>query len=230
MAVLIALVWGFLQLIGMFRDSDSDMKANPKPSAAPSQTEPTPSPVSESPEPEPAVVAGEPVPVGLVTAETACEPENVRTVAMVPTGQKAGGPVQVELLLSSIDGTACTFTPAARDFLIVVEANEKPVYDSTVCKAPVLNSPVVIAQGYGTLVRATWSGRGSGRDCNPKEGFVKGGKFVLKVSAFGGEPDQTKFTLASAPKPSPKPSASPSASSSPKPSASSSPSSDPQSD
>lgn len=220
LAVLIALVWGAIQLVGLIRGSDSDQEpaAQQGPTTAPSEpVEPEPSPEPE-PEPEPAIAAGEPVPIGLSTRQDDCAAENIRTIAMVPEGQKAGGPIQIELLLSTIDSTPCTFTPSARDLLIVIEANDKPVYDSTVCREPFLKSPVVIAQGFGTLVRTTWTGRGSGRDCNPKEGFVKGGKFVLKAGAYGGEPSQRNFTLASAPKPTPTPT--PKASASPSPSAS----------
>ena len=207
LAVLIAIIWGIVQLVGLIRGDEDTTQ--PTAQDTPSAAAPQESQEPVAPEPEtgtdPEVQPGQPVPLGLTTSADACEPENIRTVAMVPEGQKAGGPVDIELLISTIDATACTFTPKRRDFLVVIEANEKPIYDSTVCKESFLSSPVVIAQGFGTLVSTTWTGKGSGKACSTKEGFARGGKFTIKASAFGGEPDQTAFTLASAPKPTPTP-------------------------
>lgn len=209
LAALIALVWGIVQIAGLLKRSEPENSgANPPgaatKSAAPSPTGPTPAGDSDE-EQTPVIEPGQQVPLALKTSDVECEPENIRTVAMVPEDQQAGGPVNVELLISTLDSSACTFAPARRDLLVVIEANDKPIYDSTVCKESFLATPVVIAEGFGTLVRTTWSGRGSGKACSPVEGFVHGGKFVLKASAFGGEPDQTRFALAAAPKPTPTP-------------------------
>lgn len=215
LAALIALVWGIVQVVGLLTNADSNKESPGSPQAQPTSSAPSedsPGDTTEPAEPAaPAIEPGQQVPLSLKTSATACEPENIRTVAMVPEGQQAGGPVNVELLIGSLDSTACTFTPAKKDLLVVIEANDKAVYDSTVCKASFLASPVVIAEGFGTLVRTTWSGRGSGKACSPAEGFVNGGKFTLKVSAFGGEPDQTEFSLAAAPKPTPTPTPTPTA-------------------
>lgn len=217
LAVLIAIVWGIVQLVGLFTGSSKDENKVTQPDATPTVSAPTTSgPTSaqeQSESPAPVIELGTQVPLALTTSSTACEPENIRTVAMIPEEQQAGGPVAVELLISTLDSTACTFTPSKKDLLVVIEANDKAVYDSNVCKESFLANPVVIAQGFGTLVRTTWSGRGSGKACSPAEGFVHGGKFTLKVSAYGGEPDQTEFALAAAPKPTPTPT--PSASNSP---------------
>ncbi|TXJ07833.1 MAG: hypothetical protein E6Q27_00610 [Aeromicrobium sp.] len=202
LAVLIALIWGIVQLVGLVfgNDEKSEKKSAETSSAA------TPGPTDAPAEnPEPTSELGQAVPISLITATEKCDPENVRILAMVPEGQQAGGPVNVEFLISSLDSHACTFTPAKRDLLVVIEANDKAVYDSSVCRESFLTNPVLVAQGFGTLVRTTWSGKGSGKACSANEGFVHGGTFVMKIGTLGGEPDTTEFVLAAAPKPTPMP-------------------------
>lgn len=205
LAVLFALIWGVLQIVGMIGGDVAEPRptTTTEPPAAddaePTEPEETDDQDTEA-ETESEVDPDSIVPVSLVTVTEECEPENLRIQPMVPAGQRAGAPVTLELLVTTLDAQACTFTPSAKDLLVVIEANNRAVYDSAVCREAFLDSPVVLARSFGTLVRTTWNGRGSGAACNPKEGFAPGGSYTLNVGTYGGEPGTTDFSLKKAAK------------------------------
>lgn len=205
LAAVIGLVWLGLQIVELA----SGAGKSPTSSQAPAGVKDAPPPPAGE---GPAQVTADPpgelptaVPVGLVTVADACDPENIRIQPFVPSEQRAGSEVELEFLVSTVDGSACTFTPIAKELLLVIEANKQAVYDSTVCRDSILDRPVVVARGFATLVRATWNGRGSGPACSPREGWAPGGKYRLRVGTLGGEPGTVKFNLGAAPKPKPKP-------------------------
>lgn len=192
LAAIIALVWGVLQLTG---DDDSPTAKQQKP--APTTTTPVATPANR---------LNGAVKVSLSTGSQACDAEKVRVTPTVGSGQLTKGPVVVGLVVSSTEGAACTLTPAAADLLVVISANKTAVWDSTVCKASLLREPVSISPRWATLVQTTWSGRGSGSACSPKEGYASPGSYTIQAGTLGGEPGKASFTLK--PKPKPKPTSS----------------------
>jgi hypothetical protein len=189
LAAVIALVWLALRLVG------GDDEPDPKPTAkAPATTTAAPT--------EAAPVNGI-IDVTLVSASRACDPEKVRMTPTVEPGQFTKAPVKIGLVVSSTEKTACTLTPADADLVAVISANKTPIWDSTVCKAPLLDEPVSVSPQWSSLVTATWSGRGSGAKCTSKEGYATPGTYTVQVGTLGGEPGKATFTLDR--KPAPKP-------------------------
>lgn len=182
-AVLLAVVWGVMQIVGLVRGDEEQ--------AEPPATTPTPE-VTTTPTPE---APSDQVAVAIDTATTACKPENVRIVPSVPGGQYAGGPVKIDLMLTALDGSACTFQPSADELLVVVDTQRAPIYDSSVCRAAFFSQSVAIPAGWGTVASVEWTGRGSGQACSTSEGFAPGGTYTLKIGTYGGEPGETTFKL-----------------------------------
>ncbi|MEH3032618.1 MAG: hypothetical protein PGN07_00900 [Aeromicrobium erythreum] len=192
---------------------------DPRPAATPTAPRTTATPSGEK--------DGETT-VSLTSSTTRCDPQDVRIVPSVRSGQRAGAPVQVDLAVSTTTTKPCTLTLTAKDVLAVVESGKTAVWDSSVCRSPVLADPVALSPGWSTVATTRWSGRGSGPGCSPKEGYASPGRYTLRVGTIGGEPGETTFRLGQrAPKPkptksspSPKPSASGSSRPTPTPSAS----------
>ena len=140
------------------------------------------------------------------------------TVTATPEPAPTEGPLSVTLVSST---KSCDpekiLTPASADLLVVISANKIAVWDSTVCKTSLLATPVAISPGWATLADATWSGRGSGSKCSPKEGFATPGKYTIQAGTLGGEPGKTTFTLNPAPKPTVTPTKTPTPKTSTKP-------------
>ena len=188
LAALIGLVWGVLQIVDLVRGDDT--------SAAAESTDEPPTPASSAPTTPPTTAPpANQVPVAIETATTLCKPENVRLVPSVASGQEAGGPVRIDLMVTSLDGEACTFRPKADEMLAVVDTERAPIYDSSVCKAAFFNQAVAIPAGWGTVATIEWNGRGSGTGCGTSEGFAPAGTYTLKIGTYGGEPGEVKFTL-----------------------------------
>lgn len=147
------------------------------------------------------------VQVTLASSSRACDPQKIRMTPTVEPDQRVDAPVEIGLVVSSTEKTPCTLQPADADVVAVISANKTPVWDSTVCKASLLNERVSLSPRWASLVTTTWSGRGSGGSCSSKEGFASPGTYAVQVGTLGGEPGKTTFTLK--PKPKPKPAATP---------------------
>lgn len=187
LALVIALVWIVMQVVG--GDDEPEAKTDPTPTA----TATTAAPVAPR-------VNGA-VRVSLVSASRACDPEQIRITPTVEPGQQTRGPVAIGLVVSSAEKTACTLTPADADLVAVISANGTAIWDSTLCKSSLLDDPVSISPEWASLVTATWTGRGSGGSCSPKEGFATPGSYTVQVGTLGGEPGKASFTLEARPKP-----------------------------
>ncbi|SKB05832.1 hypothetical protein [Aeromicrobium choanae] len=185
LAALLAIAWGVVQVVGGTRGDDA------KDTAA---TEPTPTPTAST---APATAAPtDQVAVAIETDAKPCEPDNVRIVPSVPGGQFAGGPVRIDLMLTALDGTACTFRPSASELLAVVDTQRAPIYDSSVCRAAFFDEAVAVPAGWSTVAPVEWNGRGSGSGCGSSEGFAPPGTYTLKIGTYGGEPGEATFKLA----------------------------------
>lgn len=183
-AVLIALVWVALQLLP---DGDDD----PSPKATPTATQ---APVE-------ATVPDGPVQVRLTSAGDACDPQQVRVTPTVRPKQKNRGEVEIGLVMSTASEKPCTLSPGDADLIAIISANDKAVWDSTVCKQSLLTEPVELTARWATLVLTTWSGKGSGSTCSAKEGWASAGDYVVQAGTLGGEPGKTTFTLDARPEP-----------------------------
>lgn len=157
-------------------------------SATPAAVTPTAVPTAEGP------INGK-ITVDLDAPQGRCDPEKVRVVPSVPDGQFVGGPVPVRLAISTTQDSACIFDPKIADLLVVISANEAPVWDNILCDDPLLSGPIAITPQWSTVANATWSGRGSGQDCASKEKFASPGTYVIRSAAIGGEPGKDTFTL-----------------------------------
>lgn len=202
LAALIGLAWVVVKVVGLTSEDE------PAPAAATTATAtaaptPTATPTPTTPPDQ--------VTVALQTATTACKPENLRIVPSVPGGQSSGGPVAVDLMITSLDARACTFDPDADDLLVVVDTDQAPIYDSSVCRAAFFDTPVAVPAGWGTVTRVQWSGKGSGKACADGEGFAPPGTYTFKIGTYGGEPGEVTFTLAEPPAPAPTPAPTPAA-------------------
>lgn len=186
LAALLALAWGVVKVVELMGDDE------PKPAAT---TQPTPTPTTPSSPPTTAPPADQ-VSVAIETDAALCEPDNVRIVPSVPTGQFAGGPVRMDLMLTALDGAACTFRPSASELLAVVDTERAPIYDSSVCRAAFFDEAVAIPAGWSTVTSVEWTGRGSGAGCGTSEGFAPPGTYTLKIGTYGGEPGEVTFKLA----------------------------------
>lgn len=185
-AVIIALIWIGMQVLG----GGDDPKAKPQATATATAT------ATPVPAPTDGVLS-----VNLVSATRACDPEKIRVTPTVKSGQLTKAPVVVGLVVSSTETKACTLTPSGADLLVVISANKVAVWDSTVCKTSLLTAPAAISPGWATLVKASWSGRGSGSKCSSKEGYATPGRYTIQAGTLGGEPGKTTFVLKAAPKP-----------------------------
>ncbi|AWB93572.1 hypothetical protein C3E78_15885 [Aeromicrobium chenweiae] len=188
LAVLIALVWVVLQLVGGGDDE--------KPAARPTATATTPT-VAPTPETKTNGL----VDVALVTDSAPCDPETVRITPSVRPGQLARTTVEIGLVVSSSATSACTLKPADADAIAVISANGTAVWDSTVCKVSPLTDPVALTPGWSTMTSVTWTGRGSGSTCTSKQDYASPGKYSVQIGTLGGEPGKATFTLEARPRP-----------------------------
>lgn len=190
LAVLIAVAWVVVKVVGAFDDAE------------PTTTSPTATPSSQSSATSAAPTTTAPpadqVTVALQTAATECDAENLRIVPSVPGGQRSGGPVDVDLLITTLDSTPCTFQPSNDDLLVVVDTSRAPIYDSSVCRAAFFDEAVAVPADWGTVARVQWTGRGSGTGCGSGEGYAPPGRYTLKIGTYGGEPGEVTFALAQA--------------------------------
>jgi hypothetical protein len=187
LAAVIALVWLVLRFVGGDDEPHAKPTATQTPTATVAPTVATP-------------VNGV-VQVTLVSASRACDPEKIRMTPTVEPGQFTKAAVRIGLVVSSTEKTACTLTPADADLVAVISANKTAIWDSTVCKVSLLDDPVTISPQWASLVTATWSGRGSGGKCSPKEGYATPGTYTVQVGTLGGEPGKATFTLERKPTP-----------------------------
>lgn len=209
LAVLLLLAWVVLQVL--------ERGSADQPAAEPTAT--TPTTVATTTAPTDGQIA-----VDLAAGTAACDPEKTLVTPSVRAKQHAGGPITVSMLVSTTDSKPCVLNAKAADLLVVISANKKPVWDSSVCKSALLTGPVSVSPKWATVVQTTWSGRGSGKKCSPKEGFASAGSYVIKSATLGGEIGKGSFHVDAKPKPkavkttaTPKPTATPSATSSAKP-------------
>lgn len=187
LAGVLAIAWAMVS----FRPGGSE---GPAPTAAPTPT------ATASPEPAPTVGAQESLPQVTIEAGSAsCDPEQVRIVPVVPSGQRAGEAVAVDLLLSTTQEQACTLKPGEADIVAVVRDGDVAVWDSSVCRAPMLESSVGLSPRWSTLAPSGWDGRGSGAGCSGDEGSVGPGTYTLQIGTLGGEPGRVRFELGAKP-------------------------------
>ena len=165
--------------------------------------DPTTSPTTPTSPPTPvqATATDGPVNVTLATGTESCDPEKVRVTPTVRDGQQAGGKVEIGLVMSTTEEQSCTLTASNASLIAVISANDKAVWDSTVCKQSLLTESVQLTAQWSTLVLTNWSGRGSGGSCSSKEGWAPGGDYTVQAGTLGGEPGKTTFKLKAAPKP-----------------------------
>lgn len=189
LAGVIALVWIGMQIFG---GSGNEPKAAP--------TTPTPTVTTTA---APVVKVNGLVDVKLVGATKPCDPQLIRIVPTVKSGQLTKGPVQIGLVVSSTSPDPCTLTAAEADAIAVISANGTAVWDSTVCKDGLISAPIAVSADWATLATVEWSGRGSGSKCHPNEGYATPGKYTLQIGTLGGEPGKVSFTLDAKPEPKP---------------------------
>lgn len=185
LAVVLLVVWIVLQVLD--RGGDTTSKA------VPTATATTEAPVA-------APTDGK-VQVDLTAGNAACNPQKVLVAPSIRPGQFTGAPVNVTMSVSTTDAKACVLDAKAADLLVVISANKKPVWDSSVCKSALLTGPVAISANWATVVETTWTGRGSGQNCSPKEGFAAQGSYVIKSATLGGEIGKSSFRIENQPKP-----------------------------
>ncbi|MET1133953.1 MAG: hypothetical protein ABWX60_11080 [Aeromicrobium sp.] len=186
LAAVLAIVWGVVQLVGLTRDDDAKDTAS---------AEPTPTSSAASTAPATAAPTDQ-VAVAIETDAKPCEADNMRIVPSVAAGQFAGGPVRIDLMLTALDGAACTFRPSASELLAVVDTQRAPIYDSSVCRTAFFDEAVAVPAGWSTVAPVEWNGRGSGSGCGSSEGFAPPGTYTLKIGTYGGEPGEVTFKLA----------------------------------
>lgn len=161
----------------------------PKPTPTPgASSEPVATPTEDAPEGALQVV--------LTTSEEPCAAEDIRITPSVKAGQVTGGPVAIDLVVSTSGEKPCRLTAKEADLLVVISADTTPVYDSTVCRASLLKQPVDLTPGWSTVVTTEWSGRGSGSRCADDEGWASPGEYTIQLGTLGGEPGKATFTLA----------------------------------
>lgn len=187
LAGLILVVWLVTQVLSRGGD---DQKPVAKPTATVTTTAPTVAPPTSGK-----------ITVNLASGTAACDPEKVTVTPSVKDGQHTGGPVTIAMNVSTTAAEPCILNAKAADLLVVISANKKPVWDSTVCKTALLTTPVSVSPKWATVVQTTWSGRGSGPKCSPKEGFASPGTYVIKAATLGGDPSQASFHISNKPKP-----------------------------
>jgi hypothetical protein len=198
LAVVIAVVWGVLQVTGGDDGKTPDKPA--KAAASPSKTSAKPSASATTPAPPKQTVDGA-VDVAVVGGTAPCDPEKVRITPSVRPGQLTKGPIDIGLVVSSTQTEACTLQPADADTVAVISANGTPVWDSTVCKTSLLASPVALSPQWSTFTTVQWTGRGSGSNCTSNQGWATAGKYTLQIGTLGGEPGKTAFSLDARPAP-----------------------------
>lgn len=191
-AVLVLLLLVLLVLRLVSGGDEPETAPKPTPSA-----DPTTEPTAELPDGT--------VPVTLSAAAGACDPESVRISPTVPPDQTAGGPVRIDLAVSSTSAEPCTLEASEADLVTVIARDGSPVYDSTGCRVSLLSTPITLNPQWVTVTSVEWNGRASGATCSDAEALVGDGSYSLQLGTLGGEPGETTFTLAPAPPPPPPP-------------------------
>lgn len=148
--------------------------------------------------------------VALTSDDRTCDPQKVRITPSIPTDQLSGSPVRIDLVVSTTQKGPCTLQPTDADVIAVVSADDKPVWDSTLCTTSLLTESVQLAGGgWATVEPTAWSGRRSGQACGGSEDFAREGRYTVQIGTLGGEPGEAGFDLDARPKPKPSPSPSP---------------------
>lgn len=176
--------------------STSTVTALPPAATPTAATTPTPKPT-----PPPGITTR----VALAGGTAACKARDVTISPSVLSPQFARRPVFVDVAITTSAAKPCAFTPKPLDPLAVITEDDDTVWDSSICEAAIVSTPVRLVPGWATTVRVPWVPRESGDACKPDEDWIEPGEYTLRVGTLGGEPGRADFTLVEPPPPPPTP-------------------------
>ena len=141
----------------------------------------------------------------------------------------AGRPVIFELLLTTRQSPACTWTVSASSLAVKVvqqtggssTSQEDRIWTTQQCRGAVPRQSVVLRPDSPAAVDVAWNGHRSDSDCSLSTPWIEPGEYDVVAAAYGSDPVDRSFSLVLAPvttvtaSPKPTPTATPTDSSHP---------------
>jgi len=124
-----------------------------------------------------------------------CDLSLVQVDAQVPEPAYAGTAVSMRIELRTQQLAACTLELTPDRLLLSIVSGDATIWTSTRCPDAVPQRTVVLRPHWMSTVDLQWSARPSGRRCSTAEDFAAPGDYELRLAALTGEPASVPFAL-----------------------------------
>lgn len=141
------------------------------------------------------------------------KPEKTKTPLAVPTGPcrneevlvepklrqpaHAGSVVHFRFKLTTTGNPACTWTVSPETLVVKITSGDDRIWSSQDCPDTVPQTDVVVRKDVPAKVDMGWAARRSDSGCTPQRGWAQVGFYHVTAAAYGAEPDDVQFELAS---------------------------------
>src|SRR5688500_7960102 len=113
----------------------------------------------------------------------------------------AGQDVAITLNLSTVESPACNWEVSAESVVLKLTSGEDRIWSTQDCPAAIETQPVVVRKDHVTAVDVTWSGQRSDDECTRTTDWAQPGYYYATAAAFGADPHDEQFRLATPPRP-----------------------------
>jgi hypothetical protein len=212
--VALALVFGVARLVGggggggapAARPVAASESATPSVTGTPTGTafpsgSATPTPTAATATPHRS--AGSP----LAQPTGSCPSGDVVATPTIKRHAYAGHPVVFEVLLTTRQSPACTWTVSAGSLAVKVvqetsgssTSPEDRIWTTQQCRAAVPRQSVVLRPDTPAAVDVAWNGHRSDADCSLSTSWIETGVYHVVAAAYGSDPVDKSFSLVLAP-------------------------------
>lgn len=142
-----------------------------------------------------------------------CEASDVVVTPKIVGAARAGSPVSIRLLVTTLETPACTYRVSPRTVAVKLVSGTDRIWSSQDCPAAVPEVDVIARTEVAGVAEMQWRGQRSDSGCTRTTPWALAGWYHIQAAAFGAEPTSVQFELLPAvaptitpkPKPEPKP-------------------------
>lgn len=209
----LALVYGIAQVLGSGSDGTDGGQKDDKATTVAGTTQPT-SPssgssvgasktpkakkpsgkASKSPTAKKTQKPKKPKKTPLAQPDGPCDVKDVVITAGTDTA-RAGGPIPIELSITSKTSPACTFEVSQKSVVLRITSGRDKVWSSQQCTRAITTTPVVARPKKAGTALVIWSGRRSDETCSRQAAWAMPGYYHVEAAPYGGDPTDVQFRL-----------------------------------
>lgn len=205
LALALGLVFGIAQLLGGTTGSDGDPSAqvvgSDQTSSRPSQPLSTADAGASTSGDRGTKKKKDPSPkktkTPLAVPTGPCRNEEVVVEPKLTEPAHAGSMVHFRLKLTTTGTPACTWTISPETLVVKITSGNDRIWSSQDCPDAVPQTDVVVRKDVPAKVDMGWAARRSDSGCTPQRGWAQVGFYHVATAAYGAEPTDVQFELAS---------------------------------